>query len=45
MCIRDRVIEDLLQAKPEESLSVTLPVDVPQESEVQPQSELSLIHI
>ena len=38
----EAVTEDLLQAKPEESLSVTLPVDSPQESEVQPQSESSV---
>ncbi|MCS6290190.1 MAG: hypothetical protein H8K10_14645 [Nitrospira sp.] len=38
----EAVTEGLPQAKPEESLSVTLPVDASQESEVQPQSAFSV---
>jgi hypothetical protein len=38
----DAVTEGLPQARPEESLSVTLPVDAPQESDVPPQSESSV---
>ena len=38
----DAVTEGLPQARPEESQSVTLPVDAPQESDVPPQSESSV---